>query len=208
MSRQIRALGRTVARGYTIVELLMSLSVLAIGVSGVIAMQKVTISSNRHAKELAVATRIAEAWADQLAMDGMLWTTSQGRSNTEWLKLADPAKTIEWFPPAHSTTRGFGSAFDALGAPVNATVAPQLAHFCAHIRFAYLHSDTAPTAGNGVIRAQVRVFWRREDNSTSLPTTTDGNLCATEDTIFSGNLDSFQVVYLTTAVAQSPQGLL
>ena len=47
-----RELRRRAQRGYTIVELVMSLAVLAIGASGVIAMQKVAVASNRHAKDL------------------------------------------------------------------------------------------------------------------------------------------------------------
>ena len=101
---------RALARGYTIVELMMSLSVLAFGVTGVIAMQKVTVSSNRNAKDLAIATRIAEAWADQLATDASLWTVdvngNSTRPSTTWLKLADPTQTVDWFSPAFENLRG------------------------------------------------------------------------------------------------------
>ena len=55
------------ARGYTMVELMMALGILAIGVSGIIAMHKVTVAANQHAKNLAVASHIAQAWQEQLA---------------------------------------------------------------------------------------------------------------------------------------------
>jgi hypothetical protein len=200
---------RTVARAYTIVELMMSLSVLAIGVTGVIAMQKVTVSSNRNARDLAVATRIAEAWADQLATDGSVWTIDASgastRPSTSWLKLADPTQTVDWFIPAYDGARGFGPAFGPLGAPLDPSTAPQLAHFCAHLRFAFLHSETTPTAGNGAIRAQVRVFWRRDDTAEDLPASTYGNLCSVDASVFDNNIGAFQVVYLTTAVRQTPK---
>ena len=70
------------ARGYTIVELLMSLTVLALGTTGVIAMQKVTVVSNSHAKNLAVATGIAAAWADALTADGSIWNSSGDLAQT------------------------------------------------------------------------------------------------------------------------------
>lgn len=201
-------LRRSLARGYTIVELIMSLSVLAIGVSGVIAMQKVTVSTNRNAKDLAIATRIAEAWADQLATDASVWTMDQGgnstRPQTTWLKLADPNQTVDWFIPAYSAATAFGPAFGPLGASVNPSTAPADAHFCAHLRFAFLHSETTPTGGNGSIRAQVRVFWLRDDAAADLPTSALGNLCSVDATTFATNIGAFQVVYLTTAVRQTP----
>ena len=224
MSTRRRALLR-VARGYTIVELLMSLSVLAIGASGVIAMQKVAIASNRHAKDLSVATRIAEAWADQLALDASLWMIkASGAStlaNTTWLKMANPSQTVDWFIPSYSPLRSFGPAFGALGAPVNPATRPELAQFCTHLRLAFLHIDvppppvagalTAPTgtnSGNGVIRAQIRVFWQAEDSTVGLPTSANGDLCSLDSASLTANLGAFHVLYLTTAVRQSPQGLL
>jgi hypothetical protein len=187
----------------------MSLSVLAFGVSGVIAMQKVTVATNRHAKDLAIATRVAEAWADQLAADASTWFSDQAgnttRASTDWLQLADPAQTTQWFIPAYSPARAFGPAFSALGAPVDPNVGAKLEQFCVHLRFAFLHDEKLPTPGNGVIRAQIRVFWPREDLRDALPS---GNLCSLSDADITDRMNLFHVVYLTTAVRQTPQGLL
>jgi type IV pilus assembly protein PilV len=206
-----RTSARRRARGYTIIELVMSLSVLAIGASGIISMQKVAVSSNRHAKDLSVATRIAEAWADQLTIDGALWTiTTSGastRDKTTWLRLADPTQTVDWLIPGYDAKRSFGPAFGPLGAPLDPGTSAALAHFCAHLRFAFLHSDTAPSAGNGVIRAQIRVFWQAEDSTVGLPSSANGNLCAVDNATLTSNIGAFHVVYLTTAVRQSPEGL-
>ncbi len=202
-------LRRAARRGYTIVELVMSLAVLAIGASGVIAMQKVAVSSNRHAKDLALAARIAEGWADQLAIDGSTWTLTQTGAptlpNTTWIKLATPGTTVDWFVPDYSALRNFGPGFGALGAPIDPNVSPSLIRFCTHLRFAYLHNTTG---GNGVIRAQIRVFWPAENATTSLPATARANLCAVTDAILGPNLGAFHVVYLTTSIAQAPAGLL
>jgi type II secretory pathway pseudopilin PulG len=200
---------RRLARGYTIVELLMSLTVLAFGVSGVLAMQKVTVANNRHAKNLAIATRIAEAWADQLATDGMVWTVDQNgastRDKTVWLKKADPSNIVDWYLPDYSAERGFGPAFGALGAPRATTSRPEQTQFCTHLRLAFLKSETLPTTGNGVIRAQVRVFYQRED--AGLATLSTANLCSiTDDATFRANLTQFHVVYLTTAIRQQQLG--
>jgi type IV pilus assembly protein PilV len=205
-------MGRAALRAYTVVELLMALSVLAIGVTGVIAMQRVTVATSRHAKNLAIATRVAEAWADQLTADGALWFTDQAGANTrpttQWLSLADPTQTVEWFIPAYSPQRAFGTAFSGLGNPVDASLNPGVPAFCAHLRFAFLHSETLPTAGNGVIRAQIRVFWLREDATAPLAVSNMKNLCTVDDATFATNVSAFHVVYLTTAIRQTPQGLL
>ena len=194
-------------RGYTIVELLMSLSVLAIGVSGVIAMQRVTLETNRYAKDLAIATRIAEAWTDQLTTDGSLWTVNAAGAstlpNTTWLNAATLGTTGTWALPAYSAPLGFGPAFGALGQPLDPAGHPELAQFCAHIRLAYLHSDTLPTVGNGVIRAQVRVFWRRNDQAAS---TAVANICAVTPATLDTDIGAFHVIYLTTSIRQLPVG--
>jgi hypothetical protein len=190
--------------GYTVVELLMSLTVLALGASGVIAMQKVTLSTNRHARALTVATRIAEGWADQLAADSTLWTnTASPRGSTAWLQDANPVLLRDWYAPAWSDVRLYGPAFDSLGNPLNATARPGLAHFCTHLRFTFMSPETE---GHGTIRAQIRVFWRREDATVDAPG--DDNLCRTTGPEFDNAVDSLHAIYLTTAVRQSQRGRL
>ena len=198
-------------RGYTIVELVMSLAVLAIGASGVIAMQKVAISSNRHAKEMAIATRIAEGWADQLALDGAIWTTIAGNStiaSTTWLNLANPSQTVEWFGPAYDPARNYGAAFNALGDPIDPAQRPDLIRYCAQLRFAYLHTSTAPTVGHGVIRAQIRVFWQAEDASLQVYAAANARTCEVAPGDFTALLPAMNVIYLTTSVAQTTMGLV
>lgn len=161
---------RAWARGYTFVELLMSLSILTIGVGGVVAMQKVTVTSNHHAKNLAIATEIGQAWMDALNADAVAWNhpsalqaTSDLGSDTIWLSPLASGPT-EWILPGYSDTLQFGPGFDALGNPVDMTDedAVATARFCTHIRLSWLFPDSAPIAGNGVIRAEVRVFWQRD----------------------------------------------
>jgi type IV pilus assembly protein PilV len=206
--RLLRRLRRTAALGYTIVELMMSLSVLAIGVSGVIAMQRVTLATNRHAKDLSIATRIGEAWIDQLTADGMTWTTDgSGTStlpNTVWLKAATPNNEGSWDTPVYSKELLFGPAFGPLGQPRDPDDQPQLNHFCAHIRLAFLQNENGSTTGNGVIRAQVRVFWLREDQATAAPS---GAICkVVTPAAFAGSLDAFHMLYLTTSIRELPAG--
>lgn len=167
MRRNVRVSGGGAA-GYTVVELLMAVAVFAIGVSGIIAMQKVTIVANRHAKDLTVATHVAEAWADQLAVDAATWNHPSQRqpglrdiTDTVWLENAvEPTADPAWFLPAYDTLRRFGPAFDVHGKPIDVTSGAADARFCTHLRLSWLQPDTA---GNGLIRAEIRVFWLRDD---------------------------------------------
>jgi prepilin-type N-terminal cleavage/methylation domain-containing protein len=156
-------------RGYTAVELMMAIGIFGIGVSGIIAMQKVTAVSNMHAKNLGIATQIAQSWLDMLATDAVTWNHPSTTSSvpdvdqTAWLKLvrANANTANDWVLPGYNNALGFGPAFDALGNPIDREKAPTTnVAFCAHLRLSWLYQPTP--SGNGLIRAEVRVFWQRD----------------------------------------------
>ncbi len=158
----------TSSRGYTFVELLMSLLIFSIGVTGVIAMQKVTVTSNQHAKDLAMATQIAQGWMDQLQTDAIAWNhpsappdTTSDIGETVWLSSVSQANTT-WVRPVYSTARRFGPAFDARGNAIDPAQQPNSVKFCTHLRLSWLYQPTGTTTGGGLIRAEVRVFWLRD----------------------------------------------
>lgn len=149
------------ARGYTVVELMMSLAVFATGVTGVIAMERATITSNQQAKNVALANGIAQAWLSQLAADATLWMRTGDVTRTTWLTTITTANDV-WQLPVYNANLQFGPQFDGFGAPVAANGV-----FCAQIRLTWLYGDksaqqTSGLAGNGVIRTEVRVFWPRD----------------------------------------------
>lgn len=149
------------ARGYTVVELMMSLAVFATGVTGIIAMERATVSSNQLAKNVTIANAIAQSWLSQLKADGTLWTSQWAVTQTTWLSTIAGNDDV-WQLPTYNATRAFGPQFDGFGAPTAANGA-----FCAQIRLTWLYGDKSATqasgtAGNGVIRTEVRVFWPRE----------------------------------------------
>jgi len=155
--RQLRNASR---RGYTLVELMMAIAVFAIGVSGIIAMQKVAAAANEHSKALSVATNIAQAWADVLKADSSLYTLANGLANTQLLGQVNANNSV-WFRPTWNTTKSIGAAFDALGKPIDETTDdPSTAQFCVHLRLTQLY-PTSP--GMNVMRTEVRVFWPRAD---------------------------------------------
>lgn len=150
--------------GYTLVELMMAIAVFAIGVSGIIAMQKVAAAANEHSKALSVATNIAQAWLDVLKADSSLYTQTNLLTKTQLLSPIT-SNDFVWFRPTWNATKSMGAAFDALGKPIDETTDdPATAQFCVHLRLTQLY-PTSP--GLNVMRTEVRVFWPRTDAALS-----------------------------------------
>jgi prepilin-type N-terminal cleavage/methylation domain-containing protein len=195
---------RALTRGYTIVEVMMALAVMAIGTTGIISMQRVTIMANQHAKNLAIATHVAEAWQEQLASDAIGWNHPSELQpapdllgDTVWLNQAGNA-TSPWFLPVYDGTRNFGPAFDALG---NVTNNAAEAAFCTHLRLRWLYPDSGAVQGNGLIRAEVRVFWLRDGQDAI----DDNGLCSPASDASNIGLayGNYHFVYKTSAVRQN-----
>jgi prepilin-type N-terminal cleavage/methylation domain-containing protein len=165
------------SRGYTAVEVMMSLALLGIGATGVIALQKATLIGNTQARNLATANAIAATWVERLRTEALMWNAPGGTddlaTDTQWLKLAgtliapckqvDPADLPPWFNPAEiapQLTSPAGSPnADILGNDIFTnqlnTSAPA---FCTKMRLT--RCDAYP----GFIRAEIRVYWERSGN--------------------------------------------
>jgi len=191
-------------RGYTAVELMMAIGIFGIGVTGIIAMQKMTVVSNQHAKNLSIATHIAESWLDMLATDAVMWNHPSPQNaipdigQTTWLQSVKlNANTAnDWILPTYSTVLAFGPAFDALGNPVDPAAAPNSVAFCSHLRLSWLYQPTV--SGNGLIRAEVRVFWLRDGQGFAQ------NMCAgAQVTNVGGATQTFHFVQKITAIREN-----
>lgn len=194
---------RRVSAGYTLVELMMSLAVFAMGVVGIISMQKVAISSNQHAKNLALATHIAQAWLDELAVDAAQWNEPGDFDETTWLtRVGAEGSRSNWFRPDYSSIRRFGPAFDALGNAVATNDIGARAHFCTDVRLTWLYGQTDEKEGGGLVRAQVRVYFLREGvvGVEDPP----AHVCdITPQAFDQGGSSLYHVVYLSTALRQT-----
>jgi hypothetical protein len=187
---------------------MMAIAVFGIGVAGIISMEKVTSASNQQAKNLAIATHIAESWLDQLKNDASAWNhpspgiTSSDLTDAFWLQsTVTNANAGSWFLPAWNPFLKFGPAFDALGSPLDTTAGlPATAVFCSNLRLSYLYPPTQ--SGNGLIRVEVRVFWLREGVDSPQAGT---NPCSTNmpTTTISANLSSFHFVQKISAVREN-----
>jgi len=185
--------------GYTIVELMMAIAVFAIGVSGIIAMQKVAAAANQHSRALSLATNIAQAWQDQLSVDSSLFTRTNGFNNTIWLKgLTGATLQVGWFRPTWNGPRGIGAAFDALGRPLNDDAANLSdTQFCVHLRLTRLYPNSV---GIEVVRAEVRVVWPRVEGAIS------SNFCDinTDVKTIANDQTNYHSIYQVSAVREQP----
>jgi prepilin-type N-terminal cleavage/methylation domain-containing protein len=183
--------------GYTLVELMMALALFSVAVLGIISMQKITVASNMHAKNLSTAQRIAQSWAGQLEMDATQWRSSFNSAGF----LNDAGV---WQRPAYSANRSFGAAFDALGNPLTDGQLGQ-ARFCTHVRMSWLYRDAVGASGNGMLRAEIRVFWQKEGTTALYPGAT-GTMCAAhtpvQATAIGLSTELYHFVYQTVGVRQ------
>jgi prepilin-type N-terminal cleavage/methylation domain-containing protein len=170
--------------GYTLMEVMVSMAVLAVGASGVIALQKVTGVGNTNTRNLAAANRIAAKWAERLSFDSLQWDPALGFSNTYWLKTA--AAPGQWAVPAEVSSYASPDA-DVLGADLFPGDPAQPA-FCTHIRL-------TPLPGfQQTIRAEVRVFWDKAGNPVS---------CGVAPDVVSASPDRYASVHTLVGVIGS-----
>ncbi len=190
------------AHGYTLVELMMAIAVFAIGVSGIIAMQKVASAANQHSKALSVATSIAQGWLDALKADSSLYGQSSLFTNTQLLGQigANAANNGTWFRPVWNANKALGASFDALGRPIDEiSASPDGAQFCVHLRLTQLYANSP---GMNVIRTEVRVFWPHVDAQLPAPFCTPAGMNPTA--VLAASTD-FHFLYQVSAVRQQQQ---
>ncbi|AKU99419.1 hypothetical protein AKJ09_06083 [Labilithrix luteola] len=168
----VRTLRRRARRdGYTAVEVLVAMTLFAIGAAGVIGMQKVSIQGNTDARRFDIATAIGNQWMGRLQRDAMTWTkpdsadpNSNLTTNTTWLRFASALPTplganVGWQQPPAPPNNYFGQsyAFDVLGREL--PEGSKDIFFCVNYRLDFLDPVNNPTTSP--IRAEVRVFWPR-----------------------------------------------
>lgn len=175
----------------------MSMAVLAVGVVGIIATEKVTLASNQHSKNLAIATHIAQSWIGMLNAEATLWSSTGILDGTKNPWLTQAAGTASWFRPSSVASLGFGPAFDALGNPTT----PANASFCADLRVAPL---TASNTGGGLVRVEVRVMWLRDQPiaTNADPTLTSACSLSALQASAAGATRLVQFVFMSSAVRQ------
>ncbi len=174
----------------------MALGMLAIGISGIIAMQKVTVIANRDAKNLEIANQIAHTWIERLRADSMLWNSGTDlATDTMWINNPYPPTQPTWIRP-QNTNLGIYGVHDALG--VDDASGVLNGPFCVHLRL----TTNTPSS----IRAEVRVYWMRQGTGDSTQTVEaplcGGTAAAAPDV--QSKTELYHFVHVTTALMQNP----
>jgi type IV pilus assembly protein PilV len=199
-------------RGYTIVEVMMALAVMAVGATGVIAMQKATLVGNTRARNLSTASTIASAWLDRVKLDALSWrkldTGGTTISKTKWLtKVGEdfPQQSGDegkWFRPDIDSVAGYSPMADVRGFDITDTNKTSEAAYCTHLRLTQLLPN--------MIRAEVRVFWLRNHGtsvSNKYAGTLNGKQLCDGDQGYVTDVGTatsrYHFVYLSSAVMQA-----
>ncbi|MEO8874433.1 MAG: prepilin-type N-terminal cleavage/methylation domain-containing protein [Polyangiaceae bacterium] len=195
---------RLAVAGFTAIEVMLSLTILAIGASGVIAMQTTAIDGNYDARRLDVANGILREWTERLRRDGMLWTLPnpgnplQNNRTTNALLLAtvdgDPTNASWHLPVARvGDPVPLMPQFDLLGRDVLSSDATTPVMFCTQVRLSWLMSES-------LMRADVRVFWPR---GTGAMTDCAADPAAGWETT-PAVINKYHFVYGVTAIRRNP----
>jgi type IV pilus assembly protein PilV len=195
------------ARGYTVIEVMIALTLLAIGTSGIIAMEKVTSVTNREAKNLVIANQIARTWMERLRADAVQWNNpsafdpNSDISDTLWLNQITNNPGV-WFRPAYDANRGSPGA-DAFGNDVT-LLAMDTASFCTNIRLSWLYGPPGVNAPPPyLIRAEVRVYWLRDGGPGGVDPTKSVCDASINLDLVSPAVTNYHFVYLTSGITQN-----
>jgi prepilin-type N-terminal cleavage/methylation domain-containing protein len=179
--------------GYTLVEVMMALTILAIGSAGIFSLQTVAIGGNADSANLTAATNIARLWMDHLKTDALSWNTDlpnpPGNGDIADTTTLDTLVAASWTSLTAAPQRRDGE-IDAVGGL-----------FCAQAIAAppVLVGALPPLPGRQVT---VRVWWFKGpyQNRAAFPACGAGLDAAMND-----DLSRFHWVYLTTLITPHPQ---
>jgi type IV pilus assembly protein PilV len=161
---------RAARAGFTLVEVMIAISVMILGMTGYTLLQGASGRSIQGAQEHTVALQFQESWVERIQRDAMLWTQAgkTGLLNTQYLKLGAEGPT-DWLIPAVSQEGNSGAwigpAADFTGRDLSQT--GPTARYCANFRFQPAHywspiSDALPAATDiDMMRVDIRVWWSR-----------------------------------------------
>jgi len=191
------------ARGYTVVEVMMALALLAIGATGIVALQKVALIGNANARLGDAARHVGSTWAERLKADALQWNDPLGINDlgdtrflsgaTAWNGQTPPAWVL-----APEITGWSSPVADIHGVDVPIAGAATQGVFCTHLQLARIVDKPLSLGGLNhriAMRALIRVIWRRDlAPITECRTTPPAN--------FETNDDRYAFYYLSTVIGQ------
>ncbi|MBL8611511.1 MAG: prepilin-type N-terminal cleavage/methylation domain-containing protein [Myxococcales bacterium] len=163
-------------RGYTAVEVVIAMTLFAIGGAGIIAMERAAVRGSQDARALDVASGIGREWLERIRRDALLWGVLDpsaanapiliGSAKMTWLKAPEvvvgAVAPSPWrVPPAAPNTPGARPTFDTLGREVN--VGSPDVKYCVQYRIEAVQFEPggATLAEATTLRVDIRVLWSR-----------------------------------------------
>jgi|GEM_PF-581866 type II secretory pathway pseudopilin PulG len=207
-------------RGFTALEVLISMAIMFMGAAAVMTMQKTSIQANLDARKADVAGSIARTWVERIRHESVRWTQPTSTNPTSNLSgVPGLASHIGggWFRPtqdmiASQTPAGsvetMSYGFDILGRDLAAADIPTNAAFCVEVQLTELLPNYA-------YRVDVRVVWPREIVSVpnaagATPLSSNGNNWPCVDAVHTFppyatfDYTLFRAVNVTTAITENP----
>jgi type IV pilus assembly protein PilV len=171
--------------GYTLIEVMMAIGIMAFGAVGLMALQQATLEGNRGAREVTTATQATRTWLDRVRRDSLKWNArgAPGLIGTDYLNTGITTPNT-WFTPVPTAapTAGGGDgesfAFDYFGRDVLAANA----YFCTNLRMQWVIPNQA-------IRVDARTWWHRSGQDFTDRTTFTNCGLGSEDTGITDDLD-------------------
>lgn len=161
--RRIRNQKRRIAAGFTILEVMMAMGIVAAGAVAIIGLQVTALRANEQARRQTQASAIAREWADRIRRDGARFRRNAGATGveqTQWLSQVVPQNGL-WLTPAVFAVPPAGVesvAYDHNGRPTAAGVNTR---YCVNVRFTWADGNAGATT-NAAVRAEVRVAYPRD----------------------------------------------
>lgn len=159
--------------GYTTIEVVMALAILAIGAAGAISFQKIALLGNLEARAQDGARVVSATWTSRLEADSLVWTDEAGLVNigaTHWLTASvekapfSLPSASEWILAPEAT--GFGAPTAGIhGEDIYALDAAERVFFCTHLRLSRVIDEQAMGANpprKVAVLAHIRVVWRKD----------------------------------------------
>ncbi len=182
----------------------MAMTIMTVGASAVMSMQKTSIQANADARKTDVANSIARMWVERLQRDAMQWTLpntdNPGLNNFTNAKLLSSPTYGQWTLPQYEmggNPETMSYAFDILGRDLPSTDVAADTVFCVNYRLQWLVPQALPLEP-GLIRVDLRVLWPRGISNDPSP-----GWCnvANSNTVLVDNTQ-YHSIYLTTDIRQ------
>ena len=145
-------------QGFTLIEVMMAMSVMVVGALGIMAMQQASTRGNMNARQLTTGTEVTQLWLERVRRDAMGWNVPDsvvGVAGTQFLRNLPAAGTVDWFTPAGAAL-GETAAVDYFGNEVPLAQG----RFCTHLRMVWLDPGR-------LARVDVRTWWHKRGDGTN-----------------------------------------